>query len=125
MRQNEVIMLKDGNLVGTAGHPLKARLACNPLAPLNLRPKWRNGLAVAARLSNSAIKPIKKSWLDVTKCLQNSSTRGIAQHRLRVLLMAEAANPESTSVPLIGWSLSRALAKLTDAHLVTPLDLPS
>ena len=37
----------------------------------------------------------------------------------RVLLLAEAANPEWASVPLIGWSLSRALAKITNAHLVT------
>lgn len=42
-----------------------------------------------------------------------------SERRIKALLIAEAANPEWTSVPLVGWSHARALARVCDAHVVT------
>ncbi len=39
----------------------------------------------------------------------------------KALLLAEAANPEWTSVPLIGWSLAKAISERRPAHIVTQI----
>lgn len=62
-------------------------------------------------------KHLKSDSTGNSLSVSNSSTA--AKARIKVLLIAERANPEYTSIPLTGWCHSRAVADLADVHVVT------
>ncbi len=51
--------------------------------------------------------------------LSHNTPRTVKRRRLRVLLLAEMANPNWISVPMVGWRHIEAVAQFADVHVAT------
>lgn len=80
----------------------------------------RGECAVVTKVAKTEVDPSAGSlppWFDGSV----SGTTKRNPGTVRPLLIAEAANPEWTSVPLVGWNLTRAIARQTGALVATQI----